>query len=159
MHTCCYWEIPYITFPGEQIIHMPFYYIQDVYHKNQLETQVKRKSIASIKRAGGSEPFRRGFRGQSPLRRFLGSKEYLDWLKNTGKTLLYSIQYKNLLKYKLGCSWPLPIFTQSINFYVLYCHIDKEYRCLKNVIHQLEKNGWLLLSAFQQGLWQNWLLS
>ena len=30
----------------------------------------------------------------------------------------------------------------------------KEYRCLKNVIHQLERNGWLLLSAFQQGLQQ-----
>ena len=46
----------------------------------------------------------RGFRGWSPLRKFLGSKEYLDWFNNTGKTLSYSIQYKNLLKYKLGCS-------------------------------------------------------
>ena len=47
-----------------------------------------------------------------------------------------------------------PMFTQSINFYVLYCHIIKEYRCLKNEIHQLERNEWLLLSPFQQGLWQ-----
>ena len=46
------------------------------------------------------------------------------------------------------------MFTQSIYFYVLYCHIIKEYRCLKNVIHQLERNEWLLLSAFQQGLRQ-----
>ena len=36
----------------------------------------------------------------------------------------------------------------------------KECRCLKNVIHQIDRNEWLLLSAFQQGLLQNlsWLL-
>ena len=37
---------------------------------------------------------------------------------------------------------------------MLYCHIIKEYKCLKNVIHQLERNEWLLFSAFQQGLQQ-----
>ena len=42
--------------------------------------------------------------GRVSLRKFLGPKEYLDWFNNTGKTLSYSIQYKNLLKYKLGCS-------------------------------------------------------
>ena len=47
------------------------------------------------------------------------------------------------------------MFTQSIN--QLYCHIIKEYRCLKNVIHQLERTEWLLLSAFQQGLQQKLL--
>ena len=31
------------------------------------------------------------------------------------------------------------MFTQSIYFYILYCHIIKEYRCLKNVIDILEK--------------------
>ena len=31
----------------------------------------------------------------------------------------------------------------------------KDYRCLKNVIHQIDRNEWLLLSAFQQGLRQN----
>ena len=30
---------------------------------------------------GCSEPLSMGFRGQSPLRKFLGSKEHLDWLK------------------------------------------------------------------------------
>ena len=30
---------------------------------------------------GCSESLRGGFRGQSPLRKFLGSKEHLDWLK------------------------------------------------------------------------------
>ena len=34
--------------------------------------------------------------------------------------------------------------TQSIKFYTLYY----QYRCLKNVIHQIDsKSGWLLLSA------------
>ena len=28
----------YITFSAEQISQMPFYYVQDVYHKNQLGT-------------------------------------------------------------------------------------------------------------------------
>ena len=53
-----------------------------------------------------------------------------------------------------------PMFTQSINFYILHCLIIKEYRRLKNAIHQLEKNELLLLSAFQQGLWQklSWFL-
>ena len=43
--------------------------------------------VASINRAGGSQPFRRGFSSWSPLRKFLGSKEHLDWFKDTGKTL------------------------------------------------------------------------
>ena len=42
-------------------------------------------NVASINRAVGSggcsEPLSMGFRGQSPLRKLLGSKEYLDWLK------------------------------------------------------------------------------
>ena len=46
------------------------------------------------------------------------------------------------------------MFTKSINFYILYSRIIKEWRCLKNVIRQLERKEWLLLSAFQQGLQQ-----
>ena len=38
-------------------------------------------SVMSVNRAGRSEPFSRGFRGRSFLRKFLGSKEHLDWLK------------------------------------------------------------------------------
>ena len=64
--------------------------------------------------------------------------------------MFYSIQYKNLLT----APDLFPMFTQSVNFYILYCHMIKEYRCLKNVIRQLERNEWLLLSAFQQGLRQ-----
>ena len=38
-------------------------------------------SVASVNGAGGSRGVLGGFRGQSSLRWFLGSKEYLDWLK------------------------------------------------------------------------------
>ena len=38
-------------------------------------------SVVSVNRAGGSEPLSRGFRGWNPIRKFLGSKEQLDWLK------------------------------------------------------------------------------
>ena len=41
---------------------------------------------------------------------------------------------------------------QFISIY--YSHTIKEYGYLKNVIHQLERNEWLLLSPFQQGLRQ-----
>ena len=52
-------------------------------------------SIVSISEAGVSgrctEPLRMGFRGWSPLRKLLGSKENLDWLKidlNTAKIII-----------------------------------------------------------------------
>ena len=48
----------------------------------------RKASVASVNRAGGSEPLSRGFRGLSPIRKVLGSKEHLDWLKidlNTAK--------------------------------------------------------------------------
>ena len=46
----------------------------------------RKASIASVNGAGGgvwghSEPPSRGFKGWSSLRKFLGSKEHLDWLK------------------------------------------------------------------------------
>ena len=41
----------------------------------------RKASVASVTRAGGSEFLSRGFRGWSPLRKFLDSKEHLDWLK------------------------------------------------------------------------------
>ena len=40
------------------------------------------------------------------------------------------------------------MFTQSIKFFTFYWHVLKEYRCFKNVIHQIDsKNKWLLLST------------
>ena len=55
--------------------------------------------------------------------------------------MFYSIQYKNGW---LAASDLFDMFTQSIKFYTFHY----QYRCLKNVIHQIDsKNGWLLLSA------------
>ena len=55
-------------------------------------------SVPSVNGAGGSDPLRRGLRRRSPLRKSWGSKEYLEWLNDTGKTLFHSIQCKNFLK-------------------------------------------------------------
>ena len=60
----------------------------------------------------------------------------------TGKRLVFhSIQYRN------GCLAAFDrfdMFAQSIKFFTLHY----QYRCLKNMIHQIDsKNGWLLLSA------------
>ena len=83
---------------------------------------------------------------------FLYFQEYLTIL--TGKTVFLSTQYKNLLKQKL-LTFFLCLRNQLIRcLYVLLSHI-KEYRCLKNVIHQIDRNEWLLLSAFQKSLRQN----
>ena len=41
----------------------------------------RKASVKTIIEAEGSEPLSRGFRGQSPLRKYLGSKEHIDWLK------------------------------------------------------------------------------
>ena len=42
----------------------------------------------------------------------------------------------------------------QIQAWLLQAHVIKEYRCLKNVIRQLERNEWFFLSAFQQRLQQ-----
>ena len=103
-------------------------------------------SVVSVNEAGGSETLIRGFRGRSPLIMFLGSKEYLDWLNLYRKNFVLLRIYWNT---SLATPNLFSMFTQSINFYILYCHIIKEYRCLKNVIPQLKRNERLLLSAFQ----------
>ena len=54
-------------------------------------------------------------------------------------------------------AWVLLTFFLSLNnqlMSVIMPHI-KEYRCLKYVIHQIDRNEWLLVSAFQQDLRQN----
>ena len=60
---------------------MLFVYVQDVYHKSLFIISGK-GSVVSIK-------------GAVPLRKFLGSKEHLDWLNNTHRenfVLLNSVQ-------------------------------------------------------------------
>ena len=94
------------------------YIIRTSWEHNQ-----RKRSVASVNGAGRSEPLRRGFRGRRPLRKFLGSKEYLDWFNDTGKTLSYSIQYKNLLKYKFGCSWPFSyVYAINLFLYIILSH-------------------------------------
>ena len=57
------------------------------------------------------------------------------------RLMFHSIQYRNGW---LAASNLFDMFTQSIKFYTFHY----QYRCLKNVIHQIDsKNGWLLLSA------------
>ena len=57
------------------------------------------------------------------------------------RLVFHSIQYRNGW---LAVSDLFDIFTQSIKFYIFHY----QYRCLKNVIHQIDsKNEWLLLSA------------
>ena len=43
------------------------------------------------KQLGGFEPLSRGLRERSPLRKFLGSKEHLDWLNNTHRENFVSL--------------------------------------------------------------------
>ena len=40
-----------------------------------------RASVVNINRAGESDLLSRGFRGWGPLKKFLDSKEHLDWPK------------------------------------------------------------------------------
>ena len=57
------------------------------------------------------------------------------------RLMFHSIQYRNGW---LAASDLFDIFTQSIKFYTFHY----QYRCLKNVIHQIDsKNRWLLLSV------------
>ena len=62
-----------------------------------------------------------------------------------GKTV---ILLNSLQEWLLGCVWSFS-YAYTINqvLYILLLRI-KEFRCLKNVIHQIDsKNEWLLLSA------------
>ena len=57
------------------------------------------------------------------------------------RLVFHSVQYRNGW---LAASDLFDMFTQSIKFYTFHY----QYRCLKNVIHQIDsKNEWLLLSV------------
>ena len=51
----------------------------------QVNIIYRKASVVSANETGGSgghcEPLSKGFKGRNPLRKFLGSKEHLDWLK------------------------------------------------------------------------------
>ena len=105
---------------AEQVSPTPFYYVHDVYQKNQLETRLYEKqvipgvniisgkaSVASIIEAGGGgalSPSAEVLGGRAPLRKFLGSKEHLKWLKidlNAAKVITVQ-DYKHT---KNWCEW------------------------------------------------------
>ena len=59
--------------------------------------------------------------------------------------MFYAIQYKDGW---LAASDLFDMFRQLIKFYYTFHFTYQEYRCLKNVIHQIDsKNEWLLLPA------------
>ena len=59
--------------------------------------------------------------------------------------MFYSIQYKNGC---LAASDLFHMFIHPIKFNTFHYHVFEEYKCLKNVIHQIDsKNERLLLSA------------
>ena len=66
-------------------------------------------SVATVNRAAGSgggvcKPFSGSFRGRALVRKFLGSKEHLDWLKiDLNAAEIITVQdYKRTKKY---CEW------------------------------------------------------
>ena len=87
---------------------------------------------------GDLSPSEEDLGGQSLLRKFLGSKEYLDPLNDTGKICFTQNSTQIYWNTSLAAPALFPMFTQSINFYI--CYIIKEDRCLKNVTHLLERN-------------------
>ena len=57
------------------------------------------------------------------------------------------VLFSSVQEWLVGCFWPfwcVYTFTQSIKFYYILYYRYKEYRCLENVIHQID---WLLLPA------------
>ena len=56
--------------------------------------------------------------GRVPLRKFLGSKEYLDWVNDTGKTLPYSIEIIEILA-SLLMTFSLCLHNQLISIYYI----------------------------------------
>ena len=66
------------------------------------------------------------------------------WLNDTHREKQCFTQ----LSTRMAASDLFDMFTQSVKFYIFHYHVFKEYRCLKNVIHQIgNKNEWLFLSA------------
>ena len=113
--------------------------------------------------AGGLSPSARDL-GCRSLRKFLGSKEHLGWLNNTHREnfALFNLVQKFIeIQVWLLLTFFLCLHNQLISVYILHCQKIKEYRCLNNVIHRLEINKWLLVSAFQQAFQQklSWYLS
>ena len=56
----------------------------------------------------------------------------------------------------INCQWNcMQEFMEIKTWLLFYCHVIKEYGCLKNAVHEIDWNEWMLLSVFQQCLLQN----
>ena len=79
---------------------------------------------------GCSEPFSRGFKRRSPLRKFLGSNEHLDWLK----TDLNVAETSNVQDYKctkIRSEWKytgVKAKSQAGNIWVEYIMTPQQYQ-------------------------------
>ena len=94
------------------------------------------------------------------LRPFQREWKFINNTHRENCVLINSVQEFIEIEPWLLLTFILWLRNQLICIYILLSNI-KEYRCLKNVVHEIDRNEWLLLSAFQQGLRQNqsWFLS
>ena len=86
-----YWGIPnnILLFLADRLVSCCFIMSREKTDMTPGVNIIGKASATSINRAqglggggsGGSATLSRDFRGQSPLRKLLGSKEHLDWLK------------------------------------------------------------------------------
>ena len=118
-------------------------------------------SAASVNgAAGGLSPSAGDLRSE-PLRKFLGSKEHLDWLNNTHRenfVLLNSVQEFIEIQAWLLLTFFLFLPNQLISVYYIITNI--RVQMFKKCDSSIRKK-WLLLTAFQQGFRQKltWSLS
>ena len=57
------------------------------------------------------------------------------------------VLFSSVQEWLVGCFWPfwcVYTFTQSIKFYYTLYYTYKEYRCLENVIHQIDSKKWMV---------------
>ena len=111
--------IPYITFSAEQISHMPFYYIEDVYHKNQLGTYSAEKKVQrALTELGGLTPSEGDLGGGVPYVNFQALKSIYIGLMIHEKLSFTQFSTKIYRNTSLAARDLFPMSTQSINFYI-----------------------------------------
>ena len=73
------------------------------------------------------------------------SSEFCELFNDTHRE--NCVLFSSVQEWLVGCFWPFWC-VYTINFYYTLYYTYKEYRCLENVIHQIDsKNEWLLLPA------------
>ena len=78
----------------------------------------------------------------------------------TWKTVIYSINCKNILKWSLAASDPFPMFTQSVNFYTIYCSkLKSTYTFLSTLARLRQSLSWFLSSHKKTLFLRDFILS